>query len=971
MLRTFEEIATDAPLNAEQIEQLTNMVAGLGNYTPEYASLSVDWFCHVLGMGNYYFETTPVNRMAGHLASIMAAEIMTRIRGGDASDLFLVSENPDSAMYVILDEHKVAVDLERRIERKYPACRLQSYRTKGKSGTSHLRMYFVTTPEFEHLEAAQNSDEIQVLGSREFLRWSTPRMLEICSEFYRDSQGIMGPHITLSLKDETEEMRVMVTMHSATNLGFFSAVSDVFNSHGEFSTRKYVEPLANGSRIYIFYLRSQKDAEFWNRLKEDISLAYVVPRSDLSRLFESGELTIEQSGYVFAASVFAHQFLTGYIDEYGQLANALASRPGLLGVLSTLKTRLVKDTFTMSRIREAIFGNVEIVRMLCDDFAGRHKPFDLSGQKPQPPTAAPDPALLEALARDAQNETDQKILRFFLVFNQHVLRTNFYKRGKIALAFRLRPDFLEPAEYPERPFGIFFVLGGEFRGFHVRFRDVARGGIRVVRSSNLQNYLYNANSIFEENYNLALTQQYKNKDIPEGGSKGTVLLSVRHQDKAELSFKKYVDGLLDLLLPSEEIVDHHKQPELLFLGPDEGTADLMRWAALHARSRGYKFWKAFTTGKPPELGGIPHDTHGMTTRGVHAFVLNALNKLGYLESDVTKIQTGGPDGDLGGNEILLSKDRTIGIVDGSGVLFDPAGLDRNELTRLAHKRLMVEHFDAARLGKQGFLVRIQDVNITLPTGEHVPSGVDFRNRFHLHDLARADLFVPCGGRPRAVHINNVAAMLDDKGRPKFKIIVEGANLFLTQEARVYLEERGVVLFKDASANKGGVTSSSLEVLACLALSDDEYAEHLMVQNGRVAVFRQRYIDEVQQFIEHNASLEFECIWREAERQQIPKSVISDQLSRKINRISDAILNSEIWNDQHLRVHVISTACPNSLVELVGIKQIFQRVPNNYLRAMFAAHLASHYVYQTGLDTTEVDFIGFLNRCRAEQAHTAT
>jgi len=27
-------------------------------------------------------------------------------------------------------------------------------------------------------------------------------------------------------------------------------------------------------------------------------------------------------------------------------------------------------------------------------------------------------------------------------------------------------------------------LGNEFRGFHIRFRDVARGGIRIVRSRN-------------------------------------------------------------------------------------------------------------------------------------------------------------------------------------------------------------------------------------------------------------------------------------------------------------------------------------------------------------------------------------------------------------------------------------------------------------------------------------------------------
>jgi glutamate dehydrogenase len=38
-----------------------------------------------------------------------------------------------------------------------------------------------------------------------------------------------------------------------------------------------------------------------------------------------------------------------------------------------------------------------------------------------------------------------------------------------------------------------------------------------------------------------------------------------------------------------------------------------------------------------------------------------------------------------------------------------------------------------------------------------------------------------------------------------------------------LEDAGILLFKDASTNKGGVTSSSLEVLAGLAMDDIEFS----------------------------------------------------------------------------------------------------------------------------------------------------
>lgn len=57
--------------------------------------------------------------------------------------------------------------------------------------------------------------------------------------------------------------------------------------------------------------------------------------------------------------------------------------------------------------------------------------------------------------------------------------------------------------------------------------------------------------------------------------------------------------------------------------------------------------------------------------------------------------------------------------------------------------------------------------------------------------------------PEAVNISNVGALVDHDGKPHFKYIVEGANLFLTQQARLFLEKRKVILYKDSSANKVG------------------------------------------------------------------------------------------------------------------------------------------------------------------------
>jgi hypothetical protein len=61
--------------------------------------------------------------------------------------------------------------------------------------------------------------------------------------------------------------------------------------------------------------------------------------------------------------------------------------------------------------------------------------------------------------------------------------------------------------------------------------------------------------------------------------------------EAFVAFKKYIGALLDLLAPSEEMVDRLRKPEILFFGPDEGTAEYMDWASQTAKRRGFSFWK--------------------------------------------------------------------------------------------------------------------------------------------------------------------------------------------------------------------------------------------------------------------------------------------------------------------------------------------------------------------------------------------
>ena len=88
---------------------------------------------------------------------------------------------------------------------------------------------------------------------------------------------------------------------------------------------------------------------------------------------------------------------------------------------------------------------------------------------------------------------------------ESILRTNFFRRDIVALAFRLEPSFLAKL-YADTPFGLYLVVGAEFRGFHVRFADVARGGVRLIKSASAAAYTSNLNGLFEECYSLANTQ---------------------------------------------------------------------------------------------------------------------------------------------------------------------------------------------------------------------------------------------------------------------------------------------------------------------------------------------------------------------------------------------------------------------------------------------------------------------------------
>ena len=181
---------------------------------------------------------------------------------------------------------------------------------------------------------------------------------------------------------------------------------------------------------------------------------------------------------------------------------------------------------------------------------------------------------------------------------------------------------------------------------------------------------------------------------------------------------------------------------------------------------------------------------------------------------------------------------------------------------------------------------------------------------------------------------------------------------------------------------GGVTSSSLEVLAGLALSTEEYVDLMLFKDGRPSQFYKTYVKDIQAKIAENAAAEFMCIWREHQRLQGAKArtTISDELSSTLNNLQTELEGSDLFDESQSRMAVLQRAIPQTLVEKVGLETLMERLPQPYQRALFSSWVASHFVsvtqseirfayantsarcrwqiYKYGVQASSVDFLHF-------------
>jgi len=221
--------------------------------------------------------------------------------------------------------------------------------------------------------------------------------------------------------------------------------------------------------------------------------------------------------------------------------------------------------------------NIKYSSMIADLFLQR---FDPSNNLSGPKFTEVCEYIQEAIKSDVEDSVAQTALMKMLEIVKNTLKTNAFLENRYGLSLRLHPNIMmTDKDKDELPYGVIFSYGRRFKGFHVRFQDIARGGLRIVTPTSPEAHALESARHFDECYSLAFAQDLKNKDIPEGGSKGVVLIDTHGLSKQGQNFvmrksvKGFSDTMLDLVVANDEtrsnIVDLFGKKEILYLGPDE------------------------------------------------------------------------------------------------------------------------------------------------------------------------------------------------------------------------------------------------------------------------------------------------------------------------------------------------------------------------------------------------------------------
>jgi glutamate dehydrogenase (NAD(P)+) len=201
-------------------------------------------------------------------------------------------------------------------------------------------------------------------------------------------------------------------------------------------------------------------------------------------------------------------------------------------------------------------------------------------------------------------------------------------------------------------------------------------------------------------------------------------------------------------------------------GPDMGTDErCMAWIQDEIGR---------SVGLPPEIGGIPLDEIGATGYGVAVACEVAQDFCDVaIKGARVAIQGFGSVGRHAARFLAEKGAVLVGVSDSKGALHDPDGIDVAELIALKERGGGVLDYPGGEKGDR-------DAVLDMP----------------------CEILVPAA-RPDVIRADNVA-------RLRTKLVVQGANIPVTEAAEAALHARGILSIPDFIANAGGVICAAVE-----------------------------------------------------------------------------------------------------------------------------------------------------------------
>ena len=274
-----------------------------------------------------------------------------------------------------------------------------------------------------------------------------------------------------------------------------------------------------------------------------------------------------------------------------------------------------------------------------------------------------------------------------------------------------------------------------------------------------------------EIFKLARTMTWKcaAAGLPFGGAKGGIIANPNKVDR--VSWMKSFAKMIRPYCPSQYIA-----------ATDVGTTELDM--AIFAHEIGDM---RACTGKPSELGGIPHEL-GTTGYGVSVALQTAFDilkefkiiKLSQKSQTRVVIQGFGNVGSFAARFLDQNGVKVVGVSDVSGFIYN------KEDDGLNIPKLMKDMKGKAKLSD------LKDY------------GYDIRDKDEIFEI-RLDIFIPAamGG----VINNKTSSKLVGNG---VKMVIEAANIPTTSDADEYLHKNNIWIIPDFLANAGGVIGSFVE-----------------------------------------------------------------------------------------------------------------------------------------------------------------